>query len=513
MMAGDCHVRHHRLTGAALAHSVVVIVLVGMTMLVRPQPANAQLISPGKLTSAHSEFEGLRNCTRCHQLRKEGTSDAKCLECHEPLKIRVDAQRGWHATVADTSCGGCHRDHFGVAFNIIQLDTTAFDHSRTGFDLVEGHQDVSCRDCHQPAFVTEPVVRAFKEQHGTLDKTLLGVATTCVPCHETDDPHQAQFPRQGCDECHGQNTWEKAKLFDHNESRYRLTGKHRQVECDECHKQVWRRGSRESYTRYVNIDYEQCTDCHEDVHKDDLGPGCTDCHDTRDWHGIVNPSSFEDPFEHETVEFRLTGKHVETDCADCHGKPPPRTDELVISYVPGTAQLAYPHPLAEVCTDCHLDSHDGVFEESAGGLECDDCHNEDAWSPGLYDFERHNDQSEFELTGAHVTAPCFTCHQNGEAGDDEWFFRFETDDCLSCHERDDPHQQQFKGVACEDCHATDSFAIASFDHDNTEYPLDGEHRDVACEPCHPQEATSDGTEFVRYKPLGTECRDCHEAES
>ena len=224
-----------------------------------------------------------------------------------------------------TSCGDCHKDHFGVEFDPIQLDTAAFDHTRSGFDLVDGHQGVSCRDCHQPKFVTDRVVRAFKEKHGRLEQTLLGVATTCVPCHEADDPHQRQFARRRCDECHREDTWEEARLFDHNESRYRLTGKHRQVECEDCHKPAWRRGSRESYDRYVNIDHSQCTDCHEDIHENDLGPRCTDCHDTRDWHRIINPSSFEDRFEHETLEFRLAGKHLDADCAECHGKPPSRT--------------------------------------------------------------------------------------------------------------------------------------------------------------------------------------------
>jgi len=480
-------------------------------MLLRPQSASAQLISPGKLTSAHSELEGMRNCTRCHQLRKPGPSDDKCLECHEPLRIRVDQQRGWHATVADTGCGGCHRDHFGVAFDPIQFDTTTFDHSRTGYELAEGHQAVTCRDCHQPAFVTDPVVRAFKGQHGTLDKTLLGVATTCLPCHEADDPHRAQFPRRGCEECHAENTWEKADFFNHNESRYRLTGKHRQVECEDCHKPIWRRGLPEPYVQYVDLDYSSCTDCHEDVHEDNLGPECTDCHDTRDWHRILNASSFEDRFDHETVAFPLAGKHAETECMECHSKPPSRTAELIINYAPGTAQLAYPHPLAETCTDCHVDLHDGVFRETTGGLECDNCHDENAWSPGLYDFERHNDETEFALTGVHVTAPCFTCHRDGEVGDEEWFFRFENDDCLSCHERDDPHQRQFEGAACDDCHATDSFTVARFDHEKTDYPLDGEHRDVSCEACHREDTTSDGTKYVLYKPLGTDCRDCHEA--
>ncbi len=36
------------------------------------RPARGQLISPGELSEAHSELEGLRSCTSCHQSAFEG---------------------------------------------------------------------------------------------------------------------------------------------------------------------------------------------------------------------------------------------------------------------------------------------------------------------------------------------------------------------------------------------------------------------------------------------------------
>jgi hypothetical protein len=63
------------------------------------------------------------------------------------------------------------------------------------------------------------------------------------------------------------------------------------------------------------------------------------------------------------------------------------------------------------------------------------------------------------------------------------------------------------GRDCATCHGIDAFTIAAFDHSTTRYPLDGAHRDAPCAACHTTRADTQG--MVRYRPLGTECGDCH----
>jgi hypothetical protein len=82
--------------------------------------------------------------------------------------------------------------------------------------------------------------------------------------------------------------------------------------------------------------------------------------------------------------------------------------------------------------------------------------------------------------------------------------------CASCHEPDSPHDNQFAGVACNDCHDESEWTeTPGFDHDQTDYPLTGRHVDVECLQCHeparPEEPASmifEGTAF------GT-CETCH----
>jgi hypothetical protein len=245
------------------------------------------------------------------------------------------------------------------------------------------------------------------------------------------------------------------------------------------------------------------------VHEGQLGKRCTDCHTTGGWHRIARRSAFEEGFDHEATDFSLLGKHAELECADCHGTPPAQGEWLLIRYQPRTRELTYPHPVADDCVSCHRDYHRSVFAETPGGIACDNCHNEDVWAPAEYDIERHNRESSFELTGAHVAAPCFVCHESPDDTGKATQFRVDADDCESCHQPDDPHEAQFPGEPCDDCHDTQSWRIAVFDHSQTDYPLDGEHKNVPCEPCHEQVTLADGAAFVRYKPLDTACGDCH----
>jgi len=158
---------------------------------------------------------------------------------------------------------------------------------------------------------------------------------------------------------------------------------------------------------------------------------------------------------------------------------------------------------------CHQDSHQGEFENALGDIRCEGCHNQAVWVPAEYDIERHNRDAEFVLTGAHVATPCAACHNVAQDDQQVAVWHFDTDECVSCHEADDPHESQFPDSACDDCHDDESFNVMDFDHADTRYLLDGEHRDVPCADCHPDELGPDGTSFVRYAPLGMDCKACH----
>lgn len=557
-----------------------------LALLFIPRSGQAQLISPGKLIEAHSDLEGINNCTQCHQLGERSANNALCLDCHTPIANRIEAGTGLHATTSDQNCATCHKDHFGVEFIPVRFDTLAFEHEETGFELTGAHVEASCRSCHQPEFITDADVIAFKGEHDALEKTFLGTADQCIGCHLPDTPHQEQFPEVNCDTCHGTEEWEEAPFFDHDEAEFVLTGKHVDVECASCHASVTSPAG-ETYVQYVDLEFASCASCHEDVHEGSFGANCESCHQTQGWFDVSN--LVEDIFDHASTGFDLVGSHAGLSCASCHGKPA-RNDELIaLQFTASTRQNTYPAIPVENCESCHVDYHDGVFVEDWSGGSCEQCHGEDAWYPSSFDFQIHNERSSFELTGAHIATPCSSCHQpdfdqkphfeiaetackdcheeDNPHGQqfitdgveticeschvtDDWltatlFDHDETDfpltglhettecaschvadattglpfdvvqyretptACLSCHEPDNPHGDQFEGQTCDSCHNTSSFYITAFDHDQTEFPLTGEHVEVSCISCHQNEAAPGDTPFIRFKPLGTACEDCH----
>ena len=288
---------------------------IAVLLVVVAAPASAQLISPGKLSSAHADLEGVRACTQCHRLRERGIANDLCLTCHELLRSRIEARLGYHATVADRNCAACHKEHFGTDFALVRLDTTAFEHDRVGFTLEGHHAEVSCRECHTAELVADTAVRRIRTEHHALERTYLGLATTCVGCHRKDDPHGTQFAGQVCTDCHTQNRWKGAAQFDHETTDYPLTGRHRSVECARCHNSP-SRASR-GIVRYAGLAFATCTDCHRDPHDRHMGTECTQCHTTGGWSQITN-RQFEQTFDHATTGYALRGAHGDLECARCH---------------------------------------------------------------------------------------------------------------------------------------------------------------------------------------------------
>ena len=137
---------------------------------------------------------------------------------------------------------------------------------------------------------------------------------------------------------------------------------------------------------------------------------------------------------------------------------------------------------------------------------CGNCHSTAEWDLAAFDHRT----TGFPLTGRHATLDCRTCHTPTTVdGRTVHAFTGLDADCAACHADDDPHHGQFDGETCATCHDAEAFTIAAFDHTQTRFPLAGAHERVACGACHGTETAPDGTAFVRFKPLGTDCADCH----
>ena len=486
-----------------------VLFLAAAWLAVVPEGASSQLISPGKLSRAHEELEGLRKCTTCHQLGSRGSDDGRCLDCHTPLAEQIDKGRGLHVTFDEPTCAACHKEHFGVDFDVLRFPPLTFDHATAGYDLLGAHEDLRCRQCHNEELIRNPTLSDFRAEHGSSGTTYLGLGTDCLACHLADDPHAGQFGDEGCTACHGQEGWTPAPGFDHDETRYPLTGRHGNVACSDCHSEV-ASPSGVRYVRYARTEYASCLSCHTDTqHRGAMGNDCAACHSTASWTRIS--ARFEGSFDHGSTGFDLLGAHPLVPCGSCHGQPSQQPEGIVISFVSGARGATYPRPDVQGeadCLACHVDYHLGRFRESTGGPVCSSCHDDRAWLPTSFDLTRHGPETTFPLTGAHVVTPCSGCHLNPTLGHESFAFTISDTSCRACHETTDPHQGQFED-GCEACHDTESFRIRDFDHDRTRYPLDGRHRDAPCASCHETPSGAGGEPAVRYKPLAFECTDCH----
>ena len=295
-------------------------------------------------------------CISCHAKddSHKGSRGTACANCHTPRswkEAKFDHSKetrfpllGAHtrAACADchgvnnsiknppTTCYGCHQkddSHKGKngiecakCHNNSDWKKTSFDHDKmTNFPLLGAHKTAVCEACHkQPTHVEVPSVE-------------------CVSCHLEDDAHKTRLGNR-CGECHNAVAWKNNVLFDHDLTRFPLSGKHAPLMCDKCH---------------VDKSFQSkgitCQSCHIDEHHAGaLGkaPTCAKCHTVSGWKSW----SFDHDLE---TGFVLTGKHKGLICSACHTK--------------GTE----PKDTSSECGDCHQrdDIHDGEF-----GKNCGRCH-------------------------------------------------------------------------------------------------------------------------------------------
>ncbi|MBZ5680439.1 MAG: cytochrome c3 family protein [Acidobacteriia bacterium] len=170
--------------------------------------------------------------------------------------------------------------------------------------------------------------------------------------------------------------------------------------------------------------------------------------------------------------------HQSVTCVQCHVKP-------VFTNV------------GQRCQDCHADIHKRQL-----GANCEQCHTVRGWQVSIQQVQQHNNR--FPLTGAHAAVDCDSCHK-GAANSK---FQTMSTDCYSCHSADfksasNPNHISGKfSITCEQCHGTDSWLNAKFDHSATGFPLTGGHAvpPAQCTDCHVNN---------NYNLTSTACVSCH----
>jgi hypothetical protein len=440
-------------------------------LLVKIMPLAGQ-ISPGELAQVHAHLEGLSNCTKCHTLGEKVT-DEKCLDCHTAIKFLIDNNRGYHVSkkVKGKQCYECHNDHHGRNFQIVRFDPDTFNHDLTGYRLEGAHAGEDCKSCHKKDYIDN--AELLKK-----DFTWLGLEQSCLTCHA--DYHQGTLSAS-CMDCHSYEHFSPAPGFDHANTDFKLLGKHAETECVECHEIIERNG--ESFQVFSDVAHASCTDCHEDVHNNKFGQNCTMCHNETSFHQINDLTNID----HDRTAFPLEGKHKAVDCRDCH-------NEGYLDPVPHNQ-----------CLDCHEDFHGGQFIKNGKNTDCAACHNMEGFQGSTFTIERHN-ETRFPLEGAHMATPCFICHKT----ESDWIFRDIGLDCIDCH--DNIHEghisdNYYPDNNCTACHDVSRWRDITFDHNETDFTLEGAHASQSCRQCHFREM--EGQEIQRFKNLGTQCTECH----
>ncbi|MCA9666614.1 MAG: hypothetical protein KC503_13525 [Myxococcales bacterium] len=453
-----------------------------------PRAALAQVFSPGKLSRAHAAFES--RCPSCHdRANKAKVSASLCYSCHQPLRRRVSARRGYHGRRNVAKCASCHREHRGRGFALVKWPSGSaarFNHAQAGYALRGKHATTACRKCHSTAQQREADVR--KMGAARRKRTYFGLKRGCVNCH-TDHHNGALGTR--CQTCHVQTSFKTVSRFPgHNKTHFPLRGKHAKIACKSCHK------SPSGRWRFQNVPHATCNSCHTTAHPQTMGQKrgtvgrrCSSCHKETSFRAIIYARSTH------SKKMPLVGGHRRARCRGCHGAKARRVVKTT------------------VCANCHRDPHNRRF-----GSVCNKCHNVFSWRGGVRGKARRtvkaklNDiqkaallgitkaqvaaiafhtKTRYPLTGQHIVTKCEKCHKR-RGRRRKKIRRFSR--CSHCHK--DEHRGQFrrhaslrkaKATRCESCHDTRGFGLTSFTaerHEKSRLALRGAHAAVPCNRCH-----------------------------
>jgi hypothetical protein len=405
------------------------------------------------LVGAHATLQ----CAQCHLNNNYSTIlPTTCDGCHDAL-YRTTNNPSHVAANFPTDCTVCH----GTA-PMAWIPVTTFNHQLyANWALTGAHAAVTCVQCHGgDNYVKVPPI-------------------TCDGCHDalyrqTTNPNHvtSNFPTT-CEVCHNTSSWTNA-TFNHAQF-FPLVGAHTTLQCAQCHLN----------NNYSTILPTTCDGCHDGLYRGTNNPShvaakfpidCTICHGTApmDWTSGIN-------FNHALyTPWPLTGAHATVQCALCH-----------------TGNNWNNLPTA--CINCHQDKFNSANNPSHTGFptDCTICHSTANWTSSTF-----NHASVFPLTGYHATMACAGCHVNNN------YTTLKTT-CDGCHDalyqttNNPAHAAAGFPTTCDTCHTTTSWAGASFNHNNTPFPLTGAHTSVACNLCHVNNV---------FAGTPTDCYSCHKAD-
>jgi len=480
------------------------------------------------LSFAHDDFadecaHGAVACATCHP--RGGAHDSELLAGPDPPSCARACQdchvsphtEGFVAAVAvlgdvpeGESCESCHSEaHMAFAGQPEAMPPAL--HCASGFALDPPHDRAPCASCHLSVegdeiapFVVQSPARGPDE---------------CRSCH--GDPHAGQFAggpfgAADCLACHARTAFEPCTfgVEAHVRAAFPLEASHQAVACTRCHA-----ADPPGSVRVFRGTPSACVECHADAHRGAFDAELLAAGRPRDCSRCHAPTSFaeyeKEDFQHGAwTGFELDGAHARAECTTCH-QPGEGPDEAgrtfgVIAAIFGEARKG--------CARCHVDAHDGRFDgpglprEVAGKTDCARCHSSETFAELQEPFE-HERWTGYPMADFHAQVECAECHLPARAPDaaGRTFGRAPAR-CVDCHA--DPHVGQFavRGATdCARCHQ-DSGGLA-FDHQrDSRYALDEVHARLACATCHLLWPLPGGGEAVRYKPLGTECVDCHDPD-
>lgn len=378
------------------------------------------------------------DCEECHQPFRKDKQRTKCLSCHKLVQADVRKKTGLHGRHPDVARFDCKHCHT--------------DHKGRDADIVHLDPEVFDHDLTDYPLKGSHRRTPCAKCHAR-DAKHRDAPRACNACHQRVDPHRGHLGPK-CATCHTEKSWRETR-FEHTKTRFLLEGKHAKTPCADCHPG----GS------YAQPTPAACYGCHmvNDVHRGRYGDKCQTCHTSTGWK--------QTRFNHDATKYPLLGKHREVACDLCHhGK-------------------IYEEKLTgKDCLACHRpdDVHKGRY-----GTKCEECHTDAGWRKPTFDHEK----TRYPLRGKHRAAPCDACHPGSLRGE------LPGTECGSCHQLDDRHKGRY-GRKCSTCHNQEGWGKPRFDHEQTRYPLRGEHRKVRCDACHLWPSYS--------RALPTECYGCHQ---
>jgi len=225
------------------------------------------------------------DCLGCHVERQWSGIPRDCTGCH--------SQQDPHAGQFVQDCDACHSP--------TQWREVLFDHQQSAYPLVGAHRTASCSGCHA-------------------NGRYVGTPTACIACHAAEDEHDGRFG-QDCSACHEPTTWDEV-TFDHNLSRFPLTGAHRSTACLGCHESGSFAGTPTA-----------CSACHAEpgIHRGVFGTQCASCHSTSAWLPASWNGSHSFPLNHGGAGGQCSTCHPSSygqyTCYGCHKHEPAKIEK------------------------------------------------------------------------------------------------------------------------------------------------------------------------------------------